>query len=91
MKTLIAAALLLALASPSHACTLSHACMNPANSEVVAALRKQFPDLQHEEDIVVFDNGQQRYDVAFYTTKWHWECRLTLKPVKLTKCHTIHG
>jgi hypothetical protein len=69
----------------------NNACSRLPNPEVVAALRKQFPDLQNEEEIIVFDNGQQRYDVAFYTARSHRQCRLTLKPVKLTNCRVVHG
>jgi hypothetical protein len=64
--------------------------MRAPDPEVVAALRKRFSELQQDQDIIVFDEGRQRYQVAFHTPKWHMACRLTLTPVKLTNCRTVH-
>jgi hypothetical protein len=69
----------------------NNACMRTPNPEVLAALRKRFPNLQSEDDVLVFDDGRQRYEVAFYTPKSHMACRFTLKPVRFTKCRVVHG
>jgi hypothetical protein len=65
-----------------------------AQPGVIAALRKRFRDLQ-DDDIGVFYDGQQGFDVAFWTSNakstWHRACRLTLKPVKITNCRIVHG
>jgi hypothetical protein len=71
------------------------ACMRQPNPEVVAALRKRYSDLQDDDKIVVLDdgkyNGKQRYTVKFDTSKWHMACRLTLNPVRLSKCRPVHA
>jgi hypothetical protein len=71
------------------------ACMRQPNPEVVAALRKRYSDLQDEDKIVVFDdgkhNGKQRYTVRFDTWNWHMACRLTLNPVRLSRCRIVHA
>jgi hypothetical protein len=75
----------------------NNACMSPAGPDVIAALRKRFPDLQDGE-IIVFDLRQlparhraSPYDVSFYTTKWHMSCKLKLNPIRLGSCGIVHG
>jgi hypothetical protein len=51
------------------------ACMQPASPEIIAALRKLYPDLE-ERDVMVFDDthafndGRRHYSVAFTTSEW---------------------
>jgi hypothetical protein len=74
----------------------NNACMSPAGPDVIAALRKRFPDLQDGE-ITVFDDrqlprrGGSPYQVTFYTTKWHMACGLRLNPIRLSGCRIIHA
>jgi hypothetical protein len=77
-------------------CTLA-GCMRAPNPEVVAALRKRYPDLE-DDGIFVLDegkhNGKQHYIVRFYRSKaaaWIMACRLTLNPVRLSKCRPVHA
>jgi hypothetical protein len=84
-----------AIASETQACACvqgvcNNACIRKPDPEVVAALRRRFRDLQ-DDDIMVLYDGQGGWDVAFWTPDAHRACRLTLKPVKLTKCRTVHG
>jgi hypothetical protein len=68
----------------------NNACMQLAKPDVIAALRKRYPDLQND-DINVFDDGSHQYEVVFYTTKWHMSCRLMLNPIRFRNCHPIHA
>src|SRR5262249_11472243 len=65
------------------------ACISPAGSDVVAALRKRFPDLE-DFDIAVFDErqlpprrGGAPLTVAFATKNWNMACDLWLNPIRL--------
>jgi hypothetical protein len=68
--------------------TCNNSCIRKPNPEVVAALRKRFGDI---DDVMVLYDGQQGWDVVFYTTKWHMACSLTSKPVRITKCRIVHA
>ena len=70
--------------------TCNNACIREPNPEVVAALRKRFRDLQ-EDDLMVLYDGQGGWDVVFWTTDAHRACRVTLKPVKISKCRIVHA
>jgi hypothetical protein len=59
-------------------------------TDIVAALRKHYPDLQDDE-VDIFDNGNHQYVVAFYTTKWHMSCRLMLNPIRFKNFHPVHA
>jgi hypothetical protein len=72
------------------------ACISEAPPEVVAALRKGFPDLVEELPAQIFDDRQlprhrAPYTVAFDTKNWHRTCDLWLKPIKLGKCWIRHA
>src|SRR5262249_4862643 len=75
----------------------NNACMSPAGPDVVAALRKRFPDLD-ENDITVFDDrqlpsrrGRSPYTVAFSTKNWNMACDLWLNPIRLCHFRTRHA
>jgi hypothetical protein len=76
----------------------SFACISEPTPEVVAALRKRFPDLD-EKDIQVFDDRQvvdmpSPYHVAFFLKDkygTHMACRLWLNPIRLRSCRIIHA
>jgi hypothetical protein len=108
MKYLLATAAVLALTSVS-ATGSAHAidvfeegvscskevlgCGGTANSEIVAALEKLYPNA---ETIWAFKsrlkNGKYRYWVTFYTDDgWHMSCRLRFNPVRLGHCGIIHA
>jgi hypothetical protein len=78
--------------------TCNWACISEAGPDVIAALRKRFPDLDEEGGVQVFDDRQipQRrsrspYTVAFFTKDWHMACNLWLNPIRLRKCRIIHA
>jgi hypothetical protein len=64
----------------------------PAPPEIIAALKKQFPDI--EEDNVWFSIGGWRCKecllVWFETAKGNWACNVTL-PVKIRNCWKRHA
>jgi len=74
------------------------ACISEPTPELVAALRKRFPDLD-EKDIQVFDDRQlagwpSPYHVAFFLNDKYWthmSCRLWLNPIRLSNCRMIHA
>ena len=75
----------------------NNACMSEAGPDVVAALRKRFPDLEDFE-ITVFDErqlpprrGGSPYTVAFSTKNWHMACDLWLNPIRLRNCRKRHA
>jgi hypothetical protein len=102
---LTTAALVIALAAPAMAqtapattdtgpcvCTkteCTNACIRKADPEVIAALRKRFRDLDESEIGVLYD-GEGGWDVIFWTSDAHRQCRLTPKR-KLIKCRIIHA
>jgi hypothetical protein len=67
-------------------------CAGPANPNVIAALKKRYPDA---DEVWAFEevdkNGKYRYGVAFDTAKWHMACRLTLNPIKFSNCRIRHA
>jgi hypothetical protein len=65
------------------------ACIVQADSDVVAAVRKLYPDLQGDEVQIFTDSYPHR--IAFFTSQWHMSCRLTLKPIKISRCRIIHA
>lgn len=70
----------------------NNACIRKADPEVIAALRKRFPDLDEStEAIGVLFDGAGGWDVIFWTPNAHRACRVTLKPVKLSNCRQVHG
>lgn len=68
----------------------NNACMQPATPDVIAALRKRYPDLQ-VNDINVFDDGKHIYEVAFYLPSAHMSCRLKFNPIRFSNCRVVHG
>jgi hypothetical protein len=65
------------------------ACMSTPGPEIIAALRKRFPNFESAES--VFDELNGGYQVTFYTKDGsHMSCKLTL-PAKLGKCRIIHA
>jgi hypothetical protein len=69
--------------------------MRKPNPEVLAALRKRFPQMTDDKDVVVFDDDHQCYNrpcytVAFSTPQSNMACTLTLNPAKLKDCRTRH-
>ena len=74
------------------------ACISEPTPELVASLRKRFPDLD-EKDIQVFDDRQlagwpSPYHVAFFLNDKYWthmSCRLWLNPIRLSNCRMIHA
>jgi hypothetical protein len=74
------------------------ACISEPTPELVAALRKRFPNLRDEKDnIQVFDDrqvagGPSPYQVTFFLNDWtHMACRLWLNPIRLKNCRMIHA
>jgi hypothetical protein len=58
-----------------------------ADSEVITALKKRFPDLQIDSDLSVGES-----EVIFYTAKWHMACNLKRKPkITFSKCRRVHA
>jgi hypothetical protein len=68
----------------------NNACVQPAKPDVIAALRKRYPDLQ-DGDINVIDDSKHHYEIIFYTARWHMSCRLLLNPVRFKNCRPIHA
>jgi hypothetical protein len=65
------------------------ACIVQADPDVVAAVRKLYPDLQGDEVQMFIDSYPHR--IAFFTSQGHMSCRLTLKPIKISRCRIVHA
>jgi hypothetical protein len=72
------------------------ACISEPTPELVAALRKRFPNLDEKDNIQVFDDrqvagGPSPYQVTFFLNDGtHMSCRLWLNSIRLSACRIIH-
>ena len=58
------------------------------DQDVIKALKTRFPDLQENSDISFIG----KYEITFYTPKWHMACRYDLVPkIRFSKCRIIDG
>jgi hypothetical protein len=75
------------------------ACISEPTPELVAALRKRFPNLDEKDNIQVFDDrqvvgGPSPYQVTFFLNDkygTHMSCRLWFNPIRLSACRIIHA
>jgi len=71
------------------------ACISEPAPELVAALRKRFPNLDEKDNIQVFDDrlvGGPGHQVTFFLNDGaHMSCRLRLNPIRLNACRVIHA
>jgi hypothetical protein len=62
--------------------------LDAAPPEVLAALKKRFPQIDELEGYACDKRG---CSVSVYTPDLIWVCDFTIKPVKLRRCRTRHG
>jgi hypothetical protein len=68
-------------------------CAGPAHPDIIAALKKRYPDAV-DDQIWAFEtlkNGKYHYGVSFSTAKSEMYCRLTLNPIRFSKCGPRHA
>jgi hypothetical protein len=70
----------------------AHGCTGEANPFIIAALKKRYPDA---DEIWVSDDSPKQdgriFVVSFMAASGNMACRMTLRPIRFSKCRRRHA